>query len=105
MDEEDGRSLAKKNGNIPFFECSAKETINVREAFETLARKVLIKIEAEAMRTDNTRIKSYTTHARTHLNICIHLHIHTLNICRVSNRDSSSGSLGTVAAIFKCQLA
>ena len=58
VDEEDGRSLAKKNGNIPFFECSAKETINVREAFETLARKVLIKIEAEAMRTDNTRITS-----------------------------------------------
>ena len=51
VDQEDGRSLAKKNGDIPFFECSAKETINVREAFETLARKVLAKIAAEVMRT------------------------------------------------------
>ena len=54
VDEEDGRSLAQKNGNISFYECSAKETINVRKPFETLARKVLIKIEAEVMSTDHT---------------------------------------------------
>merc|ERR1712151_1019528 len=39
--EEDGRQLAQKSDGIPFFECSAKMETNVKESFETLARKVL----------------------------------------------------------------
>lgn len=38
---EDGKNLAKKSDDIPFFECSAKQETNVKEAFETLAREVL----------------------------------------------------------------
>lgn len=39
--EEDGRQLAERSDRIPFFECSAKQETNVKEAFETLASKVL----------------------------------------------------------------
>ena len=42
---EDGQNLAKKSDDIPFFECSAKQETNVKEAFETLAREVLKKID------------------------------------------------------------
>lgn len=42
---EDGKSLAAKSDEIPFFECSAKQETNVKEAFETLARLVLKKID------------------------------------------------------------
>jgi len=44
---EDGRSLADKSDQIPFFECSAKTETNVQEAFETLARKVLNNISVQ----------------------------------------------------------
>ena len=48
MTEEDGRQLAERSDRIPFFECSAKMETNVKESFETLARKVLTNLAAVA---------------------------------------------------------
>jgi len=38
--EKDGKELAAKFGNIPFFETSAKNHINIDESFEALVREV-----------------------------------------------------------------
>jgi len=39
----------RDNGNIPFFETSAKDAINVDEAFMTIARKALLQVKNETV--------------------------------------------------------
>ena len=41
--KEEGGNLAKNYG-IPFFECSAKNNININEIFETMAQKIFTKV-------------------------------------------------------------
>mmetsp|Transcript_46959 Transcript_46959/g.69514 ORF Transcript_46959/g.69514 Transcript_46959/m.69514 type:complete len:204 (-) Transcript_46959:134-745(-) len=54
---EDGQNLAKKSDDIPFFECSAKQETNVKEAFETLAREVLKKNDrAEPAKSSGVKV-------------------------------------------------
>ena len=43
ISKEEGENLAKNYG-IPFFECSAKNKININEMFETMAQKIYTKV-------------------------------------------------------------
>jgi len=43
ISKEEGENLAKNYG-IPFFECSAKNNININEMFETMAQKIYTKV-------------------------------------------------------------
>ena len=58
---EEGNELAQSLG-IDFFETSAKESLNVNEAFQKLAFKMVQKYEAENKKTDgNIAIKSISS--------------------------------------------
>jgi Ras-related protein Rab-8A len=43
ISREEGENLAKNYG-IPFFECSAKNNININKMFETMAQKIFSKV-------------------------------------------------------------
>jgi Ras-related protein Rab-8A len=43
ISREEGENLAKNYG-IPFFECSAKNNININKMFETMAQKIFTKV-------------------------------------------------------------
>jgi Ras-related protein Rab-7A len=38
---------AKNSGNVPFFETSAKDAVNVEEAFQTIARNALAQVKSD----------------------------------------------------------
>jgi len=41
------QSWCQNNGNLPFFEASAKDSINVEEAFQTIARNALAQMKQD----------------------------------------------------------
>ena len=43
ISKDEGENLAKSYG-IPFFECSAKNNININEIFNTMGQKIYTKI-------------------------------------------------------------
>ena len=54
VDKEESREVTKEEGeklakefNLPFFECSSKENININEVFDVLAKKIIENFEIE----------------------------------------------------------
>ena len=65
LDLEDKREVSKEEGikfakefNYPFFECSAKDNININEIVEELAKKIVEKFEITRQKLESTKIKS-----------------------------------------------
>ena len=58
MLSEDAESWCKENGGVPYFETSAKDDINVEQAFVTAARQVkLLQPDVKASFSDTVDLK------------------------------------------------